>query len=91
MIEFFCDRFVELLIVGCYGTSLGVAYQNSIVAKVVLILHPREDFQTSAIPGVVFGIIAFGTVFLQLIVRLSVYFNRVASTGFGSSSFMVLS
>ena len=78
MIELFgviCDRFVELLIVGCYGTSLGVAYQNSIVAKAVLILHPRDDFQTSAFPGIVFGIIAFGTVFLQLIFRLNVYFH----------------
>ena len=68
-------RFVEILIIGCYIISFGVAYQNSIVANAVMILHPREDFETSDIWGKLTVILTLASVVLQLLFRTCVYFN----------------
>ena len=63
------------MILFCFSISLGVAYQHSIVAKAVIILHPREDFEISAVPGIIAGCVSFGSIFLQHVFRLFIYFN----------------
>ena len=58
-----------------FGFGLTVAYYHSIVAKAVIISHPRDDFQATVIPGIIAMIISVGSVVLQLIFRLLVYLN----------------
>ena len=58
-----------------FGVGLAVAYHHSIVAKVVLISCPRDDFQETIGPGIIVGIISLSSIVLQIIFRLFVHFN----------------
>ena len=72
--------FFEWAIAFCVGLSLGVAYQHSIVAKPLMPFLPEEEFQPTLIPGILMGIICIGSVLLQIMFRLFVYFNVTDSS-----------
>ena len=58
-----------------FGVGLAVAYHHSIVAEVVLISRPRDDFQETIAPGIIVGIISLSSIVLQIVFRLFVHFN----------------
>ena len=64
-----------MVIVLCFGIALGIAYHHSIVRKIVVIAHPRDDFQGSLIPGILLITISLASVTLQILFRIFVYFN----------------
>ena len=64
-----------MVIVLCFGIALGIAYRHSIVGKIVVIAHPRDDFQGSLIPGFLLITISLASVTLQIIFRIFVYFK----------------
>ena len=73
-------RFVEFVLTCGIVIGFVVSYQNKIVAKIITIIHPNEDFETTIIPGIISLIASFSSLFLQLIFRLFVYFNLTSNS-----------